>query len=174
MVALLASCGDKGKKSSGSSNSRLNIAYYVQDSIAENFEFYKTNTEELRADEEVINAKLTELQMEGAKLAQMYESKMAQGQLAPNGQKYYQNEIGKIQKEMQSIQESEGAVLTERGAEFDKDLFEKMDTYAKEYAKENGLSMILTKGQLSSILYIDESMDITMDLIEYMNEQEKK
>ena len=175
MVALLASCGDKGgKTTTGSSESTLSVAYYVQDSIAENFEFYKTNTEKLRGEEEVINEKLTELQMEGAKLAQMYEAKMAQGQLAPNGQKYYQNEIGKIQKEMQSVQESEGAVLKEKSIDFEKDLVEKMEQYSKEFAEENGYNLILTKGGLGSILYADESMDVTMDFIEYMNEQEKK
>lgn len=174
MVALLASCGDKDKKSSGSSDSGMNAAYYLQDSIANNFEYYKSNTDELRGEEEKINEKLTELQMELSKLAQMYESKMAQGQLAPNGQKFYENKIREIQLEMQSIQESEGAVLNEKNLDFTKDLIEKMEQYAKEFSEENGYSILFAKQSGGQILYMDESKDVTMDFIEYMNEQEKK
>lgn len=174
MVALLASCGDKGKKTTGSSDSGMSVAYYLQDSIVENFDYYKTNTEKLRAEEEAINIRLNELQVEVSKLAQMYETKMAQGKLAPNGQKFYQNKIGEIQKEMQSIQESEGAVLNEKNLDFTKELIEKMEQYAKEYSEENGYSILFARQTGGQILYMDETKDVTMEFIGYMNEQEKK
>ena len=174
VIAVLASCGDNGKKTGKSGSAELNIAFYIKDSIAENFAYYKTNSEELKKEEDGINARLSELQVEGTKLASLYESKMQQGVLAPTGRTFYENKIKGIQDEMRSIQESEGAVLNEKAVTFENGLLEKLDSYSKAYAEENNLNLILAKEKMGTILYGDESMDITMDLIKYMNDQENK
>ena len=44
----------------------------------------------------------------------------------------------------------------------------------KEFAEKNSYNLILAKEKMGSVLYGAESMDVTMELIEYMNSQEKK
>ncbi len=172
MLATLSACG--GKKEVGGSSNDMKIVFYVKDSIPENFEYYKTNSEELRTEEESINKRLGDLQMEGGKLANQYETKMAQGVLAPNGRAFYENKIKTIQDEIRSIQESEGVVLNDKAAKFEKDLLEKMDKHSKQYAADHKINLFLAKEKMGGILYADSTLDVTMDFIKYMNEQEKK
>ena len=75
---------------------------------------------------------------------------------------------------MTSLEQTEGAELTEKADEFQKELLDKLDQYGKEFAEKNGFSLILAKEKMGAILHGDASMDVTMDLIEYMNEQDKK
>ena len=52
--------------------------------------------------------------------------------------------------------------------------FEKLQNYSKEYAEEKGFKAIFAKTEMGGpIVYMDESADITMDFIKYMNEKEK-
>lgn len=73
---------------------------------------------------------------------------------------------------MQVLQETEGADIERQNYEGNLEVIEKLEKYAKEYAEDHGYTMILAWQQAGQILYIDPSMDITMDFINYMNEQE--
>ena len=175
MVALLASCGDKGNKTSGSSSSSdLNVAFYIKDSVATHFTYFMESQEEIEAMEAEVSAKANELQQKYGQLANEYQTKMQRGLLSKNGEAFYSKKLQDLQLEMTSLEQTEGAELNKKAEKFQEDLLEKLDTYGKEFAEENKLNLILAKEKMGSILFADESMDVTMDLIEYMNEQEKK
>ena len=175
MVAVLASCGDSGKKNNESDDSSaLSIAYYVKDSISTNYTYFKESQEEIAEMEEKLAVKVNALQQDYAKYANEYQSKMQRGLLSKNGETFYTNKIQKLQLEMTSLEQTEGAELTEKADEFQKELLDKLDQYGKEFAEKNGFSLILAKEKMGAILHGDASMDVTMDLIEYMNEQDKK
>lgn len=173
-VAVLAACAtNSGKKSDGGSPS-LKIAFYVKDSVATHYTYFKKSQEEIESMEEKVGAKVNVLQQEYAKYANEYQSKMQQGLLSKNGEGFYQKKIQDIQLEMTSLEQTEGAELNKKAEKFQTELLDKLDKYGKEYAEENGYNLILAKEKMGSILYGDESMDITMDFIEYMNKQDKK
>lgn len=175
MVALLASCGDKDKKTSGSgSSSDVSIAFYIKDSVATHFTYFMESQEEIEKMEAEVGAKANELQQQYAKLGNEYQTKMSRGLLSKNGEAYYSKKLQELQLEMTSLEQTEGAELAQKAEEFQESLLEKLDTYGKEYAEKNNFNLILAKEKMGAIMYADESMDITMDLIEYMNEQEKK
>lgn len=174
MVALLASCGDKEKTTSGSNSSELSVVYYIKDSVATHFTYFMESQEEIEAMEAEVGAKANELQMQYQKLGGEYQSKMQRGQLSKNGEAFYSKKLQALQLEMTSLEQTEGAELNSKAEKFQEDLLEKLDTYGKEFAEKNKYNLILAKEKMGSILYADESMDVTMDLIEYMNDQEKK
>jgi len=174
MIALLASCGDKGKKSGGSTSSDMNIAFYVKDSIATHFTYFMESQKEIAEIEAEVGAKANVLQQEYAKYAGEYQSKMQRGLLSKNGETFYTKKIQEIQLEMTSLEQTEGAELNSKAEKFQADLLDKLDNYGKEFAEKNSYNLILAKEKMGSVLYGAESMDVTMEFINYMNSQEKK
>ena len=174
MIAVLASCGDSGKKTTGSSSSDLSVAFYVKDSVATHYTFFMESQKEIEAIEAEVGAKANVLQQEYAKYANEYQSKMQRGLLSKNGESFYNKKIQELQLEMTSLEQTEGAELNKKAEKFQEELLEKLDRYGKEFAEKNGHNLILAKEKMGSILFGDETMDVTMDLIEYMNAQEKK
>ena len=174
MIAVLASCGDKEKKSSKSASSEMKIAFYVKDSVATHYTFFMESQAEIGAIEMEVGAKANALQQEYAKYAGEYQSKMQRGLLSKNGETFYTKKIKELQLEMTSLEQTEGAELNSKAEKFQADLLEKLDQYGKEFAEKNNYNLILAKEKMGAVLFGDESMDVTMDLIEYMNDQEKK
>jgi len=174
MVALLASCGGNEKKSSGSDSAEMKIVFYIKDSVATHYTYFMESQEEIEKLEEEVATKANDLQQKYAKLGNEYQSKMQRGLLSKNGEAYYSKKLQELQLEMTSLEQTEGAELNEKAEEFQEELLDKLDQYGKEFAEENGYTMILAKEKMGAILFADETLDVTMDLIEYMNEQDKK
>lgn len=173
-IAVLASCATNSGKKGSSESSSLKIAYYVKDSVASHYTYFKDSQEEIEEMEEKVGAKANALQQEYAKYMNEYQSKLQQGLLSKNGEAFYNKKIQGVQLEMTSLEQTEGAELNKKAEKFQKELLEKLDKYGKEFAEKEGYNLILAKEKMGSILYGDESMDITMDFIEFMNKQDKK
>ncbi len=47
---------------------------------------------------------------------------------------------------------------------------ERLDSYIKQYAKENGIKMILS-GNNGGVVYIDDAMDVTDELVKFVNNE---
>lgn len=176
MVALLASCGNSSgnNSSSSGSSSGLSVAYYIKDSVATHYTYFMDSQKEIEQMELEVGAKANELQQQYAKLANEYQTKMSQGLLSKNGEAFYSKKMQQLQLEMTSLEQTEGAELNSKAEKFQEELLDKLDKYGKAFAEKNGYNLILAKEKMGSILYADESMDITMDFIEYMNEQDKE
>ncbi len=175
MIALLASCGNSQSTSSKSgSSSDFKMAFYVKDSVAAHYTYFMDSQKEIEEMELQVGGKANELQQKYAKLAGEYQQKMSQGLLSKNGEAFYSRKMQELQLEMTSLEQTEGAELNSKAEKFQEKLLEKLDKYGKEFAEKNNYNLILAKEKMGSILYADESMDITMDFIEYMNEQDKE
>jgi Skp family chaperone for outer membrane proteins len=124
--------------------------------------------------EEGLNAKLGAFQAEYQRLGGEYQSKMAQGLLSPDGQKFYENKIRKIELDITSLQETEGAALQDQAMKFQEEFLKKLEDSAKEYAEKNGINLFLAKEKIGVVLYADSVMDVTMDFVKFMNDAEKE
>ncbi len=169
--ALFASCG--GNNESGVSSNDIKIAYYVKDSVAENFEYFKKTQATIQGMEEELQGKANELQQQYSEYASQYQTKMAQGQLSKNGEAFYQQKIKAIELELTSLEQTEGAELAKKAEKFQIELLEKLDKYSEEYANKHKINLFLAKEKMGSILYADSSMDVTMDFIKFLNEKVK-
>jgi len=78
------------------------------------------------------------------------------------------------QQELQGYQQNAGAALQSEQATEQEKLYNKVADYLKVYAKNKGFKMVLTysKGN-SAILFADESLDITSEVIKGLNEAYK-
>jgi len=173
LIAGLASCGGEEASSGGASTEGVKIAYYVQDSISTNLKYFMESQDEITVLEEGLNGELAAFQAEYQRLGGEYQSKMAQGLLSPDGQKFYENKIRKIELDITSLQETEGADLQDKAMKFQESFLEKLEKSAKDYADKNGINLFLAKEKIGVVLYADSSMDVTMDFIKFMNDAEK-
>lgn len=174
MIAVLASCGDKGTKSVSAEEGAENAAYYYQDSIANHLKYFKDVSADLEVEIRNYQEMEMKLNKEGQTLQNNFERQKAAGMLSAIEIDRKQREIAKIGEQLQILQQTDGVSLEQKNADFTKDLIKKMETYAKEYCEKNGYTMLLARQMGGQILYMPDSKNVTMDFIKYMNEQEKK
>lgn len=76
---------------------------------------------------------------------------------------------------MQTYQQNAGGALQNEQAVENEKLYDKVAAYLKVYAKEKGYKMVLTysKGN-SAILFADESLDVTSEVIKGLNAEYSK
>lgn len=173
-LLTLASCGEKksNKSADKADDSQLKIAYYIKDSVPNNLIFYKEFASDIEEKAKVYEERLFKLQQEGQNMLQSYQRQMQAGLLSQNQAQSYEQRIQKKQEQMQVLQETEGADIERQNYEGNLEVIEKLEKYAKQYSEENGYTMMLAWQQAGQILYIEPSMDVTMDFINFMNEQE--
>lgn len=176
MVAVLASCGDNGKKSGGSSSDSNGevAAFYYQDSIAEHFKFYKDASTELEIEIRKYQEMEMKINQEGQILQNNYQRQKAAGMLSVNQDRQKIREIEKVGEKLQILQQTDGLSLEKKNADFTEELIEKMEAYAKEYSEKNGYTILFVRQKGGQILYMNDTKNVTMDFIKYMNEQENK
>ena len=176
MIAVLASCGDNGKKSneSSSDSNRDVAAFYYQDSIPENFKFYKDASTDLEIEMRDYQEIVMKLQNEGQQKLNNLQIQQQAGALSQNQIAQKNRAIEAIGKKIDILQKTDGAALEKKNAEFTEELIEKMETYAKEYSEENGYTVLFARQRGGQILYMSETKNVTVGFIKYMNEQENK
>ena len=171
----MASCSSEGKEEGKTAESTgLDYAYFNQDSLLTQFTFYKDEMDKLEVKAKEFEAKMIELQTELERKASNFQRQVDAGLLSANAQASKQAELQQIQGKMQVLQQTDGADLEVENQKMTESFFEKLQNYSKEYAEEKGFKAIFAKTEMGGpIVYMDESADITMDFIKYMNEKEK-
>ena len=174
-LMLITSCGDSKEGNNGGSSAEIgdiSFAYYNKDSIPGNFTYFIDAQSKLEDKAKVYEEKLMKLQQEGQILLDSYQRQNAAGLLSANQAKGFEQQISMKQQQIQVLQETDGMALERESNEGNEELIKKLETYGKNYAKNHGITVFLARETAGQILYMDSTMDVTMDFIKYMNEQE--
>lgn len=183
-IALAAvSCNNSTNKSGGKAGKttekapapakgEVAIRYIDEDSIVKNYNLAKDfNEMTTRKQTEFDNAqkkKTEQLEAFQAQMQQKYKNNQYQSEQAMQAdQSKLQQMTGAAQKELGDLQSSIQNELTQNA----KQLQDSLDNFLKDYAKQKGYSVILRK---ASTLYIDESLDITDEVVEGLNKRYTK
>jgi outer membrane protein len=75
------------------------------------------------------------------------------------------------QQQLQGYQQNESAQLQDdKAAQYQK-VYDKVDDFVKQYAKQNGYKLVLTYSkQVQTVIYGDPSLDITTDVVKGLND----
>ncbi len=84
--------------------------------------------------------------------------------------KALEESLMKKQQNLMRYQESLTQQLRQEEAELNEELYENVSAYLKEYGKENNLELVLTYSRGSGVLYANEQLDISDDVIKGLNE----
>jgi outer membrane protein len=145
------------------------IVYVNSDSLLNNYEYFK----ELKTKFEGKSKKAeADLKDKGA----AFQREVAAYQQSANGlsadqRAQTEQRLARKQQELQTYQENAGAALQNEEAAENEKLYDKVADYLKTHAKDRGYKMVLTysKGN-SAILFADESLDVTKEVIKGLNE----
>jgi len=144
------------------------IVFVNSDSLLTKYDYYKDlkvkfegKSKSAQAD---MQAKTQAFQREVAQYQQ------TAGSLAADVRKATEERLGRKQQELQTYQQNAGGALQNEQAVENEKLYDKVAGYLKGYAKEKGYKMVLTysKGN-SAILFADESLDVTSEVIKGLN-----
>lgn len=147
----------------------LQIAYINSDTVLQNYEFFQEKQSELEAFQ-------SELDQKYRNRAQGLQNEVANYQQSlPNltiGQaKALEEDLVKKQQNLRMYQESLAQDLLRRENEINKELYERVTSFIKDYSLENDIEIVVKYNQGSDILYAGEAMDITRQIIEGLNQQ---
>jgi outer membrane protein len=145
------------------------IVYVNSDSLLNNYEYFK----ELKTKFEGKSKKAeADLKDKGA----AFQREVAAYQQSANGlsadqRAQTEQRLARKQQELQTYQQNAGAALQNEEAAENEKLYDKVADYLKTHAKDRGYKMVLTysKGN-SAILFADESLDVTKEVIKGLNE----
>lgn len=179
LIVTVAACNKPEDKSTAtkaegttSVDNKNAIVYVNSDSLLNNYEYFK----ELKTKFEGKSKKAeADLKDKGA----AFQREVAAYQQSANGlsadqRAQTEQRLARKQQELQTYQQNAGAALQNEEAAENEKLYDKVADYLKKHAKDKGYKMVLTysKGN-SAILFADESLDVTKEVIKGLNEAYK-
>jgi outer membrane protein len=179
IVAVMASCQNKEtattpakKADSATVSTNEQIVYVNSDSLLTKYQYFKDLQTKLDA-----KAKSAQADMASKTQAfqrQVNEYQQQQSTMAADQRASTEERLARKQQELQAYQQNAGSALQREQATEQEKLYDKVADYLKDYAKKKGFKMVLTysKGN-SAILFADESLDITSEVIVGLNEAYK-
>nr|WP_299203303.1 OmpH family outer membrane protein [uncultured Brumimicrobium sp.] len=160
------------KKQMGDDDTGITMAFYYQDSIATQFNFY-------REIDSILKVKETNFQkeLEGKYRAyQAYEADIQKRMQANEITGYQIEEIQQtaIQKQ-QSIQQFEqqrGAALQRESMEYQTALMSKIAEAGKEFSDKKNIDLLFFYQKGGQITFINNAYDVTEEFIQFLNKRE--
>jgi outer membrane protein len=174
VVVLYVLFFTSGKKPNGVSsrndttNLDLKIAYINSDTVLKYYDYLKVNKDQLEA-------KTTKLKQDFRQRAigldseikayQRNVSSMTLGQV-----RAAEEDLAKKQQNLQMYEQTLSQQIMEEEARLNKELYDRVTTYLKEYGSEKGLQLVLKYDPTSDVLYGTSGIDITQDVIAGLNQ----
>jgi outer membrane protein len=180
LVSVMAACQNKENtpaattKATGESavSNKDQIVYVNSDSLLTKYEYFK----DLKAK---LDSKSKSAQADMGAKTQAFQREVAQYQqsqstLPADQRAATEQRLARKQQELQAYQQNAGSALQNEQAVEQEKLYDKVADYLKDYAKTKGYKMVLTysKGN-SAILFADETLDITSEVITGLNDAYK-
>lgn len=172
---LLYSCGQKTESTTASSSEErvaagdMKIAFVYTDSVINNYEFFKKKSEEITEKGKKFDADLQSR-------ARGFEQEVATfqqtgGNMTQNQIRAKQDEL--VQKE-QNLMTYRNNLMQELSSDESKllnDVYEQVQVFVKEYAKENGIDIILSNTRGGALWFATDAIDVTKNVTEGLNKK---
>jgi outer membrane protein len=179
IVSVMASCQDKEKTTTAPKTGTAavsndeKIVYVNSDSLLNKYQYFKDLKTKM---ETKAKAAQNDMASKGQAFQREVAQYQAQQNTLPADQRAATEErLARKQQELQAYQQNASAALQNEQNSENVKLYDKIADYLKEYSKKKGYKMVLTysKGN-SAILFADESLDVTSEVIVGLNEAFKK
>jgi outer membrane protein len=145
------------------------VVYVNADTLLANYDLFKDVKTRLQG-----KAQKAESDLKGK--ASAFEKEVGQYQQRAAGMTQEQRAVteqrlARRQQELANLNQSESNRLMSEESEEQKKIYDKVEAFLKDYSKEKGYKMVLSYSRgNSAILYSDESLDITEDVLKGLNE----
>ena len=146
----------------------LKIAYINADSVLSNYEYYKVNRDKLEAKSKKLDADLNNRAQGLQREIVSYQN--TAGSLTRGQAMALEEDLTKKQQNLRVYQERLAQELAIEENKFNKELYDRITAYLKEYGSKNGIHAVLKFDLTSDLLYAGDAIDITKDVIVGLNE----
>ncbi|MGZ3811319.1 MAG: OmpH family outer membrane protein [Mucilaginibacter sp.] len=149
------------------------IVFVNSDTLVNNYEYYKVVRTKLQnlsqSAQAEIAAKGTAFQKEVATYQKTASS------LTPMQKAATEKRLAKKQQDLQVLGENTQKQLQDESAEQNAKLYDRITAYLKNYTKLKGYKIVLTYSKANpSMLYGDDSLDVTKEVLTGLNDEYKK
>ncbi len=152
----------------------LKIAYYDQDSMKNNFTYYKEQdaivTKKQLAFQKIIEGKRKAMESYYANFMKRAQN----NELSQVESEGYQSNLQNQEAEIMQYQEVEGAKLEKETLEKLESVGNKIEKFSKKYCEENGIDILLIYAKGGQINYINSSMNVTKEFTAYLNQNQNE
>jgi outer membrane protein len=143
------------------------IAYINSDSVLKYYEYLNVNKKQLEA-------KGLQMEQDFRNRAQGLQNDVATYQRTVNNMTFGQaksaeEELTKKQQNLQMYQQSLQQELAIEEGKLNKELYDRITNFLKQYGKENNLQVVLKYDAMSDVLFGGETLDITKPVVDGLN-----
>lgn len=180
-VAVLSACGGDNKtetKEDTKANvetrktGELKIAYYDQDSLFLNFNYYVERDSVMTSKGLAFQNQLQKRSSELENYIASKDQQARQGLLSENEIMQVQQTIQQRQAELMRFQEEQGGKIEQETVKELEAIGNKIKQFGQQYAEENNIDILLVKADGGQINYIHSSMDVTKEFTEFLNQKQ--
>jgi outer membrane protein len=153
------------------STENLTIAYINSDTLLTNYNYYEEVSKRL-------DEKRVKLQQEYSRRAEGLQKQIEDYQRTVNNltisqARAVEEDLGRKRQNLLQYQETISQELMREEASITQELYEKVASYLKEYGDENNLQVVLTYSAGSGLLYANDALNITEQVINGLNALEE-
>ncbi len=149
------------------SPSELSIAYVNSDSLLTNYDFFKDLEKKFTDKREKLN-KEYQNRAEGLQ-REISNFQNTAGNMTISQARAVEEDLRSKQQNLMMYQEQLGQQLMQEESVMNSDLYDKVSDYLQEYGKNKNLQIVLTYTKGSGVLYANEGLDITKEVIVGLN-----
>ncbi|MBS1530439.1 MAG: OmpH family outer membrane protein [Bacteroidetes bacterium] len=148
------------------------IVFVNQDSLLNNYDYFKVIKTKMQTLSQKAQDEITAKGQAFQKEVEAYKKNV--NALKPAQKAATEKRLAAEQEQLQNLQQNTGKQLQDIETSENATLYDKIATYLKSYCKTKGYKMILTYSKSNpSMLYGDESLDVTKDVVAGLNAEYK-
>ena len=150
----------------------LKIVYYSNDSIKENFLFYKQQDAIVTKNQQNFQAELQRRSNEFQQYVKRNSEKEKSGLLSQNEVVQFQQKAQQMEQAIVQYQQEQGAKIEGETMKKLEEISKKIQVLGKKYCELNNIDIMLIYGEGGQINYIKPTMDVTKEFITFLNENQ--
>jgi outer membrane protein len=146
----------------------LSVAYVNSDSLLSNYDYFSDLEKKFMERRDKLNAEYQN-RAEGLQ-REISDFQNTAGNMTISQARAVEEDLRKKQQNLMMYQEQLGQQLRREEAEMNSDLYDQVSEYLQEYGKNKNLQLVLTYTKGSGVLYANDSLNITEEVIVGLNE----
>lgn len=175
IAVVVISCNKEQPKNAASSTGNKSelIVYVNSDSLLNNYEYFKSVKDKFQEKSKKAQSDLTAKGTAFQREVAAYQQNAAS--LSADQRATTEERLARKQQELAAYNQNAGNALASEEAVENEKLYNKVAEFLKQYAKTKGYKLVLTYSKANpTVLYADESLDVTKAVVEGLNAEYKK
>ncbi|OOG72337.1 OmpH family outer membrane protein [Algoriphagus sp. A40] len=164
-----ASTSETAASGEGMAAGDMKVAFVYTDSVINKYDYFKKMSEEITSKGQRFDSDLQSR-------AKGFEQEVATfqqtgGNMTPNQARAKQDELMQKEQNLMTYRNNLMQELSADEAKLMNDVYEQVQTYMKDYAKENGIDLILSYTRGGAMWYANDAIDVTASVVEGLNKK---